>query len=34
MFIDRAGIRDQLRLDDICGPMGLDKHIIPTKSTV
>ena len=30
MFIDRAGIRDQFRLDDICGPTGLDKHIVPT----
>ena len=30
MFIDRAGIRDQLRLDDICGPTGLHKHIVPT----
>ena len=30
MFIDRAGIRDQFRLDDICGPTGLYKHIVPT----
>ena len=30
MFIDRAGIRDRLRLDAICGPTGFYKHIVPT----
>ena len=30
MFIDRAGIRDQLRRDDICGVTVFYKHIVPT----